>query len=329
MYQPAQNRYDKMIYNRVGNSGLKLPAISLGLWHNFGEVDLFDNSRKMVQCAFDLGITHFDLANNYGPPPGSAEETFGKILKKDFLPYRDELIISSKAGYDMWPGPYGEWGSKKYLTASLDQSLKRMGLDYVDIFYSHRPDPETPFEETAQALDLMVRQGKALYIGISNYSAEQTAEIAAIFKDLKTPFIIHQPAYNMYNRWIEDGLQDVLTANKLGTIAFSPLAQGMLTDRYLHGIPEDSRAGRPSSPFLNAERVQETIEKSRALNEIAQRRGQTLAEMAVAWILRDGKVTSVLIGASRVSQIDDNVKALENLDFTNEELDEIEAVLAK
>lgn len=329
MYQPAQNRYDKMIYNRVGNSGLKLPAISLGLWHNFGEVDLFDNSRKMVQRAFDLGITHFDLANNYGPPPGSAEETFGKILKKDFLPYRDELIISSKAGYDMWPGPYGEWGSKKYLTASLDQSLKRMGLDYVDIFYSHRPDPATPFEETAQALDLMVRQGKALYIGISNYSAEQTAEIAAIFKDLKTPFIIHQPAYNMYNRWIEDGLQDVLTANKLGTIAFSPLAQGMLTDRYLHGIPEDSRAGRPSSPFLNAERVQETIEKSRALNEIAQRRGQTLAEMAVAWILRDGKVTSVLIGASRVSQIDDNVKALENLDFTNEELDEIEAVLAK
>ena len=329
MYQPAQNRYDKMIYNRVGNSGLKLPAISLGLWHNFGEVDLFDNSRKMVQRAFDLGITHFDLANNYGPPPGSAEETFGKILKKDFLPYRDELIISSKAGYNMWPGPYGEWGSKKYLTASLDQSLKRMGLDYVDIFYSHRPDPETPFEETAQALDLMVRQGKALYIGISNYSAEQTAEIAAIFKDLKTPFIIHQPAYNMYNRWIEDGLQDVLTANKLGTIAFSPLAQGMLTDRYLHGIPEDSRAGRPSSPFLNAERVQETIEKSRALNEIAQRRGQTLAEMAVAWILRDGKVTSVLIGASRVSQIDDNVKALENLDFTNEELDEIEAVLAK
>ncbi|SFE99785.1 L-glyceraldehyde 3-phosphate reductase [Trichococcus pasteurii] len=329
MYQPAQNRYDKMIYNRVGNSGLKLPAISLGLWHNFGEVDLFDNSRKMVQRAFDLGITHFDLANNYGPPPGSAEETFGKILKKDFLPYRDELIISSKAGYDMWPGPYGEWGSKKYLTASLDQSLKRMGLDYVDIFYSHRPDPETPFEETAQALDLMVRQGKALYIGISNYSAEQTAEIAAIFKDLKTPFIIHQPAYNMYNRWIEDGLQDVLSTNKLGTIAFSPLAQGMLTDRYLHGIPEDSRAGRPSSPFLNAERVQETIEKSRALNEIAQRRGQTLAEMAVAWILRDGKVTSVLIGASRVSQIDDNVKALENLDFSNEELDEIEAVLAK
>ncbi len=328
MYQPAEDRYEKMIYNRVGNSGLKLPAISLGLWHNFGEVDLFENSRKMIHRAFDLGITHFDLANNYGPPPGSAEETFGKILKKDLLPYRDELIISSKAGYDMWPGPYGEWGSKKYLTASIDQSLKRMGLDYVDIFYSHRPDPDTPFEETAQALDLMVRQGKALYIGISSYSADQTAEITAIFKDLKTPFIIHQPNYNMYDRWIEDGLQDVLAANKLGSIVFSPLAQGMLTDRYLKGIPEDSRAGRTSSPFLNAEKVEETIEKSRALNEIAKRRGQTLAEMAVAWVLRDGKVTSVLIGASKVSQIDDNVKALENLAFSNEELDEIEAVLA-
>lgn len=329
MYQAAEDRYEKMIYNRVGNSGLKLPAISLGLWHNFGEVDLFENSRKMVHRAFDLGITHFDLANNYGPPPGSAEETFGQILKKDLLPYRDELIISSKAGYDMWPGPYGEWGSKKYLTASIDQSLKRMGLDYVDIFYSHRPDPDTPFEETAQALDLMVRQGKALYIGISSYSADQTAEITAIFKDLKTPFIIHQPNYNMYDRWIEDGLQDVLAANKLGSIVFSPLAQGMLTDRYLKGIPEDSRAGRTSSPFLNAQRVEETIEKSRALNEIAKRRGQSLAEMAVAWILRDGKVTSVLIGASKVSQIDDNVKALENLVFSNEELDEIEAVLAK
>ena len=328
MYQPAEDRYEKMIYNRVGNSGLKLPAISLGLWHNFGEVDLFENSRKMIHRAFDLGITHFDLANNYGPPPGSAEETFGKILKKDLLPYRDELIISSKAGYDMWPGPYGEWGSKKCLTASIDQSLKRMGLDYVDIFYSHRPDPDTPFEETAQALDLMVRQGKALYIGISSYSADQTAEITAIFKDLKTPFIIHQPNYNMYDRWIEDGLQDVLAANKLGSIVFSPLAQGMLTDRYLKGIPEDSRAGRTSSPFLNAEKVEETIEKSRALNEIAKRRGQTLAEMAVAWVLRDGKVTSVLIGASKVSQIDDNVKALENLAFSNEELDEIEAVLA-
>ncbi|CZQ90737.1 potassium channel voltage-dependent beta subunit kcnab-related [Trichococcus palustris] len=328
MYQPAEDRYEKMIYNRVGNSGLKLPAISLGLWHNFGEVDLFENSRKMIHRAFDLGITHFDLANNYGPPPGSAEETFGKILKKDLLPYRDELIISSKAGYDMWPGPYGEWSSKKYLTASIDQSLKRMGLDYVDIFYSHRPDPDTPFEETAQALDLMVRQGKALYIGISSYSADQTAEITAIFKDLKTPFIIHQPNYNMYDRWIEDGLQDVLAANKLGSIVFSPLAQGMLTDRYLKGIPEDSRAGRTSSPFLNAEKVEETIEKSRALNEIAKRRGQTLAEMAVAWVLRDGKVTSVLIGASKVSQIDDNVKALENLAFSNEELDEIEAILA-
>ena len=251
MYQAAEDRYDNMIYNRVGNSGLKLPALSLGMWHNFGDVDLFDNSRKMVHRAFDLGITHFDLANNYGPPAGSAEENFGRILKKDLLPYRDELIISSKAGYDMWPGPYGEFGSKKYLTASIDQSLKRLGLDYVDIFYSHRPDPDTPFEETAHALDLMVRQGKALYIGISNYTAEQTAEISKIFKELKTPFIIHQPSYSMYNRWIEDGLQDVLQENQLGTIAFSPLAQGMLTDRYLNGIPKDSRAGRATSQFLD------------------------------------------------------------------------------
>ncbi|AGY82549.1 L-glyceraldehyde 3-phosphate reductase [Carnobacterium inhibens] len=327
MYQAAENRYDNMIYNRVGNSGLKLPALSLGMWHNFGDVDLFENSRKMVHRAFDLGITHFDLANNYGPPAGSAEENFGRILKKDLLPYRDELIISSKAGYDMWPGPYGEFGSKKYLTASIDQSLKRLGLDYVDIFYSHRPDSDTPFEETAHALDLMVRQGKALYIGISNYSAEQTAEISKIFKELKTPFIIHQPSYSMYNRWIEDGLQDVLQENELGTIAFSPLAQGMLTDRYLNGIPKDSRAGRTTSQFLNEEKVNATIEQSRALNEIAKRRGQTLAEMAVSWILRDGKVTSVLIGASKVSQIEDNVKALDNLDFSPSELAEIEKVL--
>lgn len=327
MYQAAEDRYNNMIYNRVGNSGLKLPALSLGMWHNFGDVDLFENSRKMVHRAFDLGITHFDLANNYGPPAGSAEENFGRILKKDLLPYRDELIISSKAGYYMWPGPYGEFGSKKNLTASIDQSLKRMGLDYVDIFYSHRPDPDTPFEETAQALDLMVRQGKALYIGISNYSAEQTAEITKIFKDLKTPFIIHQPSYSMYNRWIEDGLQDVLQENKLGTIAFSPLAQGMLTDRYLNGIPKDSRAGRTTSNFLNEEQVKANIEKSRALNEVAKRRGQTLAEMAVSWILRDGKVTSVLIGASRVSQIEDNVKALDNLDFSASELAEIEKIL--
>ncbi|SEK60290.1 L-glyceraldehyde 3-phosphate reductase [Carnobacterium iners] len=327
MYQAAEDRYEKMIYNRVGNSGLKLPALSLGLWHNFGDVDLFENSRKMVHRAFDLGITHFDLANNYGPPAGSAEENFGHILKKDLLPYRDELIISSKAGYYMWPGPYGEFGSKKNLTASIDQSLNRMGLDYVDIFYSHRPDPDTPFEETAQALDLMVRQGKALYIGISNYSAEQTTEITKIFKDLKTPFIIHQPSYSMYNRWIEDGLQDVLQENKLGSIAFSPLAQGMLTDRYLGGIPEDSRAGRSSSIFLDEEKVHAKIDQSRALNTIAKRRGQTLAEMAVSWILRDGKVTSVLIGASKVSQIEDNVKALDNLNFTLTELAEIEKIL--
>lgn len=327
MYQAAENRYDNMIYNRVGNSGLKLPALSLGMWHNFGDVDLFENSRKMVQRSFDLGITHFDLANNYGPPAGSAEENFGRILKKDLLPYRDELIISSKAGYDMWPGPYGEFGSKKYLTASVDQSLKRLGLDYVDIFYSHRPDPDTPFEETAQALDLMVRQGKALYIGISNYTAEQTAEISKIFKELKTPFIIHQPSYSMYNRWIEDGLQDVLQENQLGTIAFSPLAQGMLTDRYLNGIPNDSRAGRTTSPFLDETKVNDTIAQSRALNEIAKRRGQTLAEMAVSWILRNGKVTSVLIGASKVSQIEDNVKALDNLEFSPSELAEIEKIL--
>ena len=329
MYQAAEDRYEKMIYNRVGNSGLKLPALSLGMWHNFGDVDLFENSRKMVHRAFDLGITHFDLANNYGPPAGSAEENFGRILKKDLLPYRDELIISSKAGYYMWPGPYGGFGSKKNLTASIDQSLNRMGLEYVDIFYSHRPDPDTPFEETAQALDLMVRQGKALYIGISNYSAEQTTEITKIFKDLKTPFIIHQPSYSMYNRWIEDGLQDVLQENKLGSIAFSPLAQGMLTDRYLDGIPEDSRAGRSSSIFLDENQVHAKIDKSRALNEIAKRRGQTLAEMAVSWILRDGKVTSVLIGASKVSQIEDNVKALDNLDFTLTELAEIEKILQR
>lgn len=329
MYQAAEDRYEKMIYNRVGNSGLKLPALSLGMWHNFGDVDLFENSRKMVHRAFDLGITHFDLANNYGPPAGSAEENFGRILKKDLLPYRDELIISSKAGYYMWPGPYGEFGSKKNLTASIDQSLNRMGLEYVDIFYSHRPDPDTPFEETAQALDLMVRQGKALYIGISNYSAEQTAEITKIFKDLKTPFIIHQPSYSMYNRWIEDGLQDVLQENQLGSIAFSPLSQGMLTDRYLDGIPEDSRAGRSSSIFLDEKQVHAKVDKSRALNEIAKRRGQTLAEMAVSWILRDGKVTSVLIGASKVSQIEDNVKALDNLDFTVSELAEIEKILQR
>lgn len=327
MYEAANDRYDNMIYNRVGNSGLKLPAISLGMWHNFGDVDLFDKSRNIARRAFDMGITHFDLANNYGPPAGSAEENFGRIFKKDFLPYRDELIVSSKAGYYMWPGPYGEYGSKKNIIASADQSLNRMGLDYVDIFYSHRPDPQTPFEETALALDQLVRQGKALYIGVSNYSAEQTAEITKLFNELKTPFIIHQPSYSMYNRWIEDGLQDVLSKEGKGSIAYSPLAQGLLTDRYLDGIPEDSRAARSSSQFLDVEKVEEKIDKSRALNKIAQQRGQTLAEMAIAWILRDNKVTSVLVGASRVSQLEDNVRALNNLEFSKEELDTIEKVL--
>lgn len=327
MYIASEERYDNMIYNRVGNSGLKLPAISLGLWNNFGDVDLFDNSRSIIRRAFDLGITHFDLANNYGPPPGSAEENFGRILKKDFKPYRDELIISSKAGYDMWPGPYGNFGSKKYLVASLDQSLERMGLDYVDIFYHHRFDPETNLEETANALDLLVRQGKALYIGVSNYDAEQTTRITEIFKQLRTPFIINQPRYSMYDRWVENGLKEVLTENKLGAIAYSPLAQGLLTDRYLDGVPKDSRAARKEIVFLQEDSVEKTIDKTRKLNEVAKKRGQTLAQMAIAWILRDGVVTSVLIGASRVSQLEDNVKTLENINFTNEELNEIDAIL--
>ncbi|MGY3777571.1 L-glyceraldehyde 3-phosphate reductase [Isobaculum melis] len=329
MYLADEKRYDKMIYNRVGKSGLKLPAISLGLWHNFGGVDLFENGRKMTRRAFDLGITHFDLANNYGPPPGSAEENFGKLMAQDFKPYRDELIISTKAGYYMWPGPYGEWGSKKYLVSSLDQSLTRMGLDYVDIFYSHRPDPNTPFEETAHALDLLVRQGKALYVGISSYSAEETKEMSKIFKSLGTPFVIHQPSYSMFNRWIEDGLQDALEEDGIGSIAFSPLAQGLLTNRYLNGIPADSRAGRDAeaSPFLRPDKVNETLEKVKALNLVAQERNQTLAEMAVSWILRDNKVTSVLVGASKVSQIEDNVKALDNLTFSKEELQQIEHIL--
>ena len=327
MYIASEERYDNMIYNRVGNSGLKLPAISLGLWNNFGDVDLFDNSRSIIRRAFDLGITHFDLANNYGPPPGSAEENFGRILKKDFKPYRDELIISSKAGYDMWPGPYGNFGSKKYLVASLDQSLERMGLDYVDIFYHHRFDPETNLEETANALDLLVRQGKALYIGVSNYDAEQTTRITEIFKQLRTPFINNQPRYSMYDRWIENGLKEVLTENKLGAIAYSPLAQGLLTDRYLDGVPKDSRAARKEIVFLQEDSVEKTIDKTRKLNEVAKKRGQTLAQMAIAWILRDGVVTSVLIGASRVSQLEDNVKTLENINFTNEELNEIDAIL--
>lgn len=327
MYLANEQRYDKMIYNRVGNSGLKLPAISLGLWHNFGDVDNLSTQREIIRGAFDMGITHFDLANNYGPPAGSAEINFGRILKEDLAAYRDELIISSKAGYYMWPGPYGEWGSKKNLLASCDQSLKRLGLDYVDIFYHHRPDSDTPLSETAHALDLLVRQGKALYVGISNYSAEYTKKMSAILKAQGTPFIIHQPSYSMFNRWVEDGLKDVLVEEKLGAIAFSPLAQGLLTNRYLNGVPEDSRASRSDSPFLSEENVAQTIDKVRKLNDIAAQRGQTLAEMAIAWILRDGIITSVLVGASRLSQLQDNVKALDNFDFTQEELAAIDAVV--
>lgn len=326
-YTPNEARYDEMIYNRCGRSGLKLPAISLGLWHNFGGVDTFENARSMVARAFDLGITHFDLANNYGPPPGSAEETFGKILKQDLHGHRDELIISTKAGYYMWPGPYGEWGSRKYMLSSLDQSLKRLGLDYVDIFYSHRFDPDTPLEETMMALDHAVRSGKALYVGISNYSAEQTAEAVSILKSLGTPLLIHQPSYSMLNRWIENGLQDILSDNGVGSIAFTPLQQGLLTNKYLNGIPDDSRAAS-SSVFLNAHDITpEALRKIRALNQLAAARGQSLAQLALAWVLRGGKVTSALIGASRVSQIEDNVAALKNLEFSREELDRIEAIL--
>ncbi|PMC40166.1 L-glyceraldehyde 3-phosphate reductase [Bacillus sp. UMB0899] len=326
-YKANEGRYKEMKYNRVGRSGLLLPAISLGLWHNFGGVDSFENGRAMLQRAFDLGITHFDLANNYGPPPGSAEEMFGKIVKTDFAPYRDELVISTKAGYHMWDGPYGEWGSKKYLIASLDQSLKRMGLDYVDIFYSHRPDPNTPLEETMGALDQIVRQGKALYVGISSYNAEQTAEAVNILNDLGTPLLIHQPRYSMFDRWIENGLQDVLNENGVGSIAFCPLEQGLLTNKYLSGIPSDSRAAKANT-FLSEERVTEdVISKVKQLNEIAQNRGQNLAQMALAWILREGRVTSALIGASKVSQIEENVAALNNLEFTKEELSEIERIL--
>ena len=327
MYLAKENRYDQMQYNRVGKSGLKLPAISLGLWHNFGDVDKMTTQKEVIFTAFDNGITHFDLANNYGPPAGSAETNFGRILRDDLKAYRDEMIISSKAGYYMWPGPYGEWGSKKNLIASCDQSLQRMGLDYVDIFYHHRPDPETPIEETAHALDLLVRQGKALYVGVSNYSPGQTAAISKLFKEWQTPFVIHQPQYNMFNRSIEEGLTDVLAEEGLGSIVFSPLAQGLLTDRYLDGIPADSRAHRSDSPFLSEDRVEETISKVRQLNQVAQDRGQTLAEMALAWNLRLPEVSSVLIGASRVSQLQDNLKALDNLDFAPEELARIDAIL--
>lgn len=324
---PSANRYDSMKYNRSGRSGIKLPAISLGLWHNFGEVDRFESSRAMCLRAFDLGINHFDLANNYGPPAGSAEETFGRILKKDLGPYRDELFISTKAGYFMWPGPYGEWGSRKYLLASLDQSLRRLGVDYVDLFYSHRFDPTTPLDETMGALDAAVRQGKALYAGISSYSAEKTSEAAAILKRLGTPCLIHQPSYSMFDRWIEGGLLDVLGQEGIGCIAFCPLAQGLLTSRYLGGIPGDSRAGKPHG-FLRPEQVtDERIEMARLLQEIAQGRGQSLAQMALAWVLRDTRMTSALIGASTVQQIEENVAALKNLAFTQEELARIDSIL--
>jgi len=322
-YAPADDRYDRMPYRRCGRSGLLLPAISLGFWWNFGHDRPLETSRAIVRRAFDLGITHFDLANNYGPPYGSAEETFGRLFASDLRPCRDELVISTKAGYDMWPGPYGIGGSRKYLLASLDQSLARMGLDYVDIFYSHRFDPETPLEETMGALDAAVRAGKALYVGISSYSAEKTREAAAILRDLGTPLLIHQPSYSMLNRWIEPELLDALGELGVGCIVFSPLAQGMLTDKYLDGIPEGSRASRPSSlwPDLITE---EALEKIRALNEIAQQREQTLAQMALAWALRDGRVTSALIGASSVAQLEDNVAALDRLDFTQDELAEID-----
>jgi L-glyceraldehyde 3-phosphate reductase len=327
-YTPAETRYDSMRYNRCGRSGIKLPAVSLGLWHNFGGVDRLENARAMAWRAFDLGITHFDLANNYGPPYGSAEETFGQILKKDLAPFRDELIISSKAGWDMWPGPYGDFGSRKYLVASLDQSLKRMGLDYVDIFYHHRPDPETPMEETMGALDFIVRSGRALYAGISSYSAKQTRQAVRILNELGTPLLIHQPSYNMFDRWIEGGLLDVLAEEGTGCIVFSPLAQGLLTGRYLDHIPDDSRAAKPDT-FLSREDVsQEVVGKVRRLNEIARQRGQSMAQMSIAWDLRNPIVTSALIGASRPEQIEDAVGALQNLEFSSEELSAIEAILA-
>ncbi len=326
-YTPSADRYSKMLYNRCGKSGVLLPAISLGLWHNFGSVDDFENGRSIIRRAFDRGITHFDLANNYGPEPGTAEENFGKILKQDFTGnLRDELIISTKAGYLMWPGPYGEWGSRKYLLSSLDQSLKRMQLEYVDIFYSHRPDPDTPLEETMMALDTAVRSGRALYAGISNYQAPEAKRAIEILKQLGTPCLIHQPKYSMYERWVEGGLLDVLEQNGVGCIPFSPLAQGMLTNRYLKGIPENSRAAKAvflKSSDLSEERLQQISQ----LNEVAKRRNQSLAQMALAWLLKDNRITTVLIGASSVAQLDDNLACLENLAFSSAELNEIETIL--
>ena len=326
-YMANTKRYDTMQYNRCGNSGLMLPIISLGLWHNFGGVDVFANSRDMVLRAFDLGITQFDLANNYGPPPGSAEETFGKILKDDLKPYRDEIVITSKAGYDMWPGPYGEWGSRKNLLASCNQSLKRMGVDYVDIFYSHRPDPDTPMEETMMALDQIVRSGKALYAGISSYNSEQSQKAIDILNSLGTPCLVHQPSYSMFDRWVEDGLMDVLEKNGVGSVVFSPLFQGLLSDKYLHNIPKDSRVAKAHG-FLHIDDITpERILKVKQLNEIAKARGQKMAQMALSWVLRDKRVTSVIIGASKVSQIEDAVDIQSNLEFSSEELKEIENIL--
>ncbi|QCR35412.1 L-glyceraldehyde 3-phosphate reductase [Nissabacter sp. SGAir0207] len=327
VYQASPARYDAMEYRRCGRSGLKLPAISLGLWHNFGDATLLENSRQLLRRAFDLGITHFDLANNYGPPPGSAELNFGRILQQDLRPYRDELIISSKAGYTMWDGPYGDWGSKKYLVSSLNQSLTRMGLEYVDIFYHHRPDPDTPLEETMAALDLLVRQGKALYVGLSNYPAERARQAFEILTDLGTPCLIHQPKYSMFERGVEAGLLDALEEHGVGSIAFSPLAGGQLTDRYLHGIPADSRAAS-GSRFLNPDQLtDEKLARVRALDALAQQRGQKLSQMALAWVLRGDRVTSVLIGASKTSQIEDAVGMLQNRTFSQQELDAIEEIL--
>ena len=326
-YSADPQRYEAMKYNRTGRSGLLLPAISLGLWHNFGDVDIFDNAQKIIHRAFDAGITHFDLANNYGPSPGSAEENFGKMLSSDLKSYRDEMVISTKAGYYMWPGPYGDFGSRKYLISSLDQSLKRMSLDYVDIYYSHRPDPHTPMEETMIALDQVVRQGKALYVGISSYSPEQTSQAADILGQLGTPCLIHQPRYSMLDRWVEDGLLDTLETLGMGCIAFSPLAQGVLTDRYLQGIPKDSRAGKPTG-FLKPDQVtHEKLEIVNNLNSIARERGQSLAQMAIAWLLKDHRVTSVLIGASSVEQLDNNLKTLNNLSFSDDELRRIDEII--
>ncbi|MBP6825065.1 MAG: L-glyceraldehyde 3-phosphate reductase [Saprospiraceae bacterium] len=327
VYLPNPRRYQSMTYRRCGRSGLKLSAVSLGLWHNFGHVDVQDTCRATLHLAFDAGITHFDLANNYGPPPGSAEENFGRILRQDFRSYRDELVISTKAGYHMWEGPYGEWGSKKYLVSSLDQSLQRMGLEYVDIFYSHRPDPDTPLEETMGALDLIVRQGKALYAGISNYSAEQTQEACRILKQLGTPCLIHQPKYSMFVRWIEDGLLDVLEREGAGCIPFSPLAQGLLTNKYLAGVPTDSRAAKSHGFLKESELTEARLEQIRQLNHLAENRGQTLAQMALAWVLRDERITSVLVGASRPEQLADSLRCLDKLAFTSDELSRIEEIL--